>query len=614
MNKIYNQNSVYHDLILTRKKSWGWHAWLSLCILFLIGTTAFAQTAVIGTGTVSTADDGSDPLDDYYVNMRYQTVYTAAELSTAGLMPYNELTGLGFSVTELPGTLRDYTIKIGHTSQSNAASHILSSLTTVRNAASYTPALTAAGAFDMLTFDANFVWNGVDNIVIDICTSGNPFDEPFGGIRASVLTNGSRSVRDDYDEVCGEETEDTNDNRPNVQFSYVAGTPPSCFAPSALVSSNVTTATATLSWTASTSSPSNGYDIYYSATNTAPLAGTTPTVNNHTLSSITLGELSSATTYYWWVRSDCGVETSTWAFGGSFTTLCDLVTTFSQNWDSVVANTLPVCFNKVGTLGTVYAQAGSSSSGANTLYIYGGSTSSEPTLALQPVSNAGAGTHWLKFKLRANFTVGGKLQVGYLTNPTDETSFVMIQEFIANSVTTYEEFKCIPGTLPGSNTTLALRAKGSPANSMLVDDLVWELAPSCLSPSLFSSSNLTASTATLNWAASNSNPTNGYDIYYNTVNTAPLVDTMPTINNQTGVSANLADLTSATTYFWWIRSDCGAETSSWATGGSFTTLCNAITSFPWTENFESVTTPNLPICWSSDDANDDGGEWITYST
>ena len=385
---------------------------------------------------------------------------------------------------------------------------------------------------------------------------------------------------------------------------------PSCVSPTALVSSAITSNTATLSWTASGSNPTNGYDIYYSTTNTAPLAGTTPTVDNHTASPFNAAGLTPASTYYWWVRSDCGVETSSWASGGIFTTLCDLVTTFSQNWDGVTATALPICFNKVGTLGTVNTQASNASSGTNTLYMYASSTSAEPTLALQPVSNAGAGTHWLKFKLRANNTVGGKLQVGYLTNIADATSFVMLQEFTASSLT-YTEFTCSPGTVPGTNNTLALRAKGAPANSMLIDDLVWEAIPSCLSPTALVASAVTVNTATLSWTASTSSPTNGYDIYYSTTNTAPLAGTTPTVDNHTASPLNATGLTSASTYYWWVRSDCGAETSAWASGGSFTTLCNA-TNVPYAENFESAIVPALPNCTASQNVGT-GNNWVTIN-
>lgn len=39
-----------------------------------------------------------------------------------------------------------------------------------------------------------------------------------------------------------------------------------------------------------------------------------------------------------------------------------------------------------------------------------------------------------------------------------------------------------------------------------------------------------------------------------------------------------------------------------------------ISSFPWTENFDSVTVPNLPLGWSSIDNNADGDAWVTYAS
>lgn len=39
-----------------------------------------------------------------------------------------------------------------------------------------------------------------------------------------------------------------------------------------------------------------------------------------------------------------------------------------------------------------------------------------------------------------------------------------------------------------------------------------------------------------------------------------------------------------------------------------------ISSFPWTENFDSVTVPALPVGWQSIDNNGDGDKWETYAT
>ena len=206
-----------------------------LTIMLLYSIFGFSQTIIIGTGTDNTDGTGADPVSDYYNSERYQVVYTAAELSAA-MTPYDELTGLGFSVSELGGTLLSYSIRIGHTSAINSSVHDLSPTSIVKTAFDYTPTVTVAGVFDMINFDSNFVWNGVDNIVIDICTAGsNPFGGLYGGVRTTnAVTDGSRSERVDGASACGNPTDTANANKPNIQFSYIDGTPPACLPPNTL--------------------------------------------------------------------------------------------------------------------------------------------------------------------------------------------------------------------------------------------------------------------------------------------------------------------------------------------------------------------------------------------
>src|SRR5690606_17500444 len=83
------------------------------------------------------------------------------------------------------------------------------------------------------------------------------------------------------------------------------GAAPACLVPSALLSSNLTPTGATFAWTASPSSPSGNYDIYWSTTNTAPTSTTTPSTTNKT-TPYSVTSLTPNTTYYWWVRSNCG--------------------------------------------------------------------------------------------------------------------------------------------------------------------------------------------------------------------------------------------------------------------------------------------------------------------
>lgn len=98
---------------------------------------------------------------------------------------------------------------------------------------------------------------------------------------------------------------------PSTGLTYT-WTPPSCYAPNGLVSISTTPTTANISWNASPSLPSGGYDIYYSNSNTPPISTTVPS-QSVTGTTATLSPLTPSTGYYVWVRSNCGSgNTSVW--------------------------------------------------------------------------------------------------------------------------------------------------------------------------------------------------------------------------------------------------------------------------------------------------------------
>lgn len=98
---------------------------------------------------------------------------------------------------------------------------------------------------------------------------------------------------------------------------------PSCVSPTNLSTSSVTANSAVINWTASISNPANGYDYFYSTTNTAPDALTTPSGSVMAgITTATLAGLTSDATYYYWVRSKCsGSDISSWSpIAGTFVT------------------------------------------------------------------------------------------------------------------------------------------------------------------------------------------------------------------------------------------------------------------------------------------------------
>lgn len=119
-------------------------------------------------------------------------------------------------------------------------------------------------------------------------------------------------------------------------YTFTLTAPPSCTAPSGLTSSAITATGATISWTAASPAPASGYQYYVSTSSTAPTAGTTPTgTTGAGVTTATLTGLNGVTTYYFWVRSDCGGSgTSTWSTVANFTTLCGLNTVVLNMADS----------------------------------------------------------------------------------------------------------------------------------------------------------------------------------------------------------------------------------------------------------------------------------------
>lgn len=88
----------------------------------------------------------------------------------------------------------------------------------------------------------------------------------------------------------------------------------------------------------------------------------------------------------------------------------------------------------------------------------------------------------------------------------------------------------------------------------------------CPAPTPSSVSDISQNLATLNWTDDSGSL---WEYYYSTENTTPTTDGTQTSSQ----FANLTNLNENTTYFWWVRTVCAEDDkSTWATGGSFTTL------------------------------------------
>jgi len=353
----------------------------------------------------------------------------------------------------------------------------------------------------------------------------------------------------------------TTNGFPNI-FAFSVDAFSTCAPPVLQAATNITANGVTLNWTASTSTQANSYNVYYSTSSTPPTATTAPNLSNISGTSTSIGSLQPNTTYYYWVKTNCGGTTaqSVWSFVGTVKTACGAVTSMSENFDSYnTGTTLPDCWVRNFVNGTMTISSTTPASGTRNIYQTNTSTQTPSTVVLPEFSNINAGTHWLKLKARVT-TATGTLNVGYVTNPTDASTFVLIQALSitnTNYTSTNPEYTVIvPSSVP-ANARLAVRNTAD-GKGYYWDDVVWEAVPSCFPPTALTTSAITSNSATLSWTAPSSAPASGYEYTYTTTNTAPT-------GNGTSVSGTSAIIplpSPSTTYYLWVRSKCSATSTS----------------------------------------------------
>ncbi|MGG5211047.1 fibronectin type III domain-containing protein [Chryseobacterium sp. MIQD13] len=398
---------------------------------------------------------------------------------------------------------------------------------------------------------------------------------------------------------------------PNI-FAFSADVYSDCAPPTLQAASGITANSAFVSWTAPTSAVS--YDVYHSTSNITPASTVTPTYPGVTGTNTTIGGLNSNTTYYYWVRSNCSSATSqsVWSFAGTFKTACSTFTVpYTENFDttgigSSTNNNAPSCWaylESASFAGYGYVTTSNPYSAPNSYYLYNSTaTTGSQMLVSPPTVNLSDGNKRVRFSAKSG-GAGYPLLVGTLSNPADPASFTQIGSPISLTTTHTQYTVNIPA---GSDLQLAFKhGLGGTARAIYIDDIMVQDIPTCIEPTAVTSSNVTASSATIGWTAPAQAPAIGYEVYYSTTNTAPTAATVLNASNSatsTTTSAPVGGLSPATTYYAWVRSSCSAtDKSVWSyTSTTFTTPCYPVTTLPWNENFDAMTTLGsavVPNCW-----------------
>ncbi len=558
-------------------------------MLLFFSTLGFAQIATIGSGTASTTSTGNDPIDGYYGSFRYQVVYTAAELTAAGITAGNNINALGFSISGdyAGGNLNGYTIKMGYTTATNSAAHISASSVTVKSPFSYNPTATSAGDFDMITFDTPFFWDGSGNLFIDICSSGpNSFTSPYGQVRiiASSTTNGSRYIRSDSGNQCGNSTGTTNTTKPQIRFFYApvppcSGTP----APGNTITSTTTPClgnTINLSLQNTITAPGITYQWYNTA---GAITGATAATYTATV--------TAATSYY------CAVTCS--GNTGNSVPVAIAPTTintfpFTETFDTTSASLSCWSTSSLGsaqwTLSTGAAANGPAGPAASArfafLNVYNAVTSGNTYKIFSPTFALNATPMRFSYKY---FLGSG----GYQTTPVPLTVLISVnggtyttiyEHTAANS--TFATLSSSPwqtntidlAAYAGQNVKFAFYANsnwGSGICDQGIDEVRVFVPITPAPPINYSATAITAGGMTVNWVDNSTNET-AFRVYRSADNvtfTQVGADIASTTSAGTGTAYNIVNtgLSETTTYYYRIVAVADLE-SAYLTGSTMTSL------------------------------------------
>ncbi len=368
----------------------------------------------------------------------------------------------------------------------------------------------------------------------------------------------------------------------DIVYNYMPVNPP----PSDLYETNITQTSAQLGWTENGTATSWDVRIVLENADTAGVAYAT-TSNNP----FTVDTLNSNTRYDWYVREQ-GSEN--WAGPSTFITDCgDYTATYSEDFDNVTAPDIPHCFSTIVNSTSNYATVETNTSGEhsypNHVRMYNANDANATLILISPqFSDLTSQQNEVRFYGKGYS--GVKVILGTIDNPANASGFTAIDTIELTS--TYTEYTRYFGAgYTGTDEYIAFKlGTGSSSRTAYIDDFVYEPMPACPHPSNQSESNITTTSAMLHWLENGSSTSWDVRIVPEGADTAGVGYTTTTANPFT-----VDTLTSATYYDWYVRSSCGSD---WIGPNTFVTDCDTY-SATFSENFDGVTVPELPICWSS---------------
>ena len=275
------------------------------------------------------------------------------------------------------------------------------------------------------------------------------------------------------------------------------------------------------------------------------------TVVGTTVRAVTLCDrygLPYSTGFEWFTAPSAEPETERCWYRGS-----------GDNVSTSYATYYPYCLNS----------SYSSHGGTWSMYFYGYSNS--PRLVL-PQMDAPVNTLNVEFYAMYDYTYGGTpiIEVGVCTDPADVSTYTVVNTFTLT--TSEEEYGLLSldfDSYTGPDGRIFVRGASSNQTTFYIDDLTVSVIPTCRNLSGVALANVTRNSAEIQ--ISDEYTRTGYTVLWGyTDDVTQAVDSMTV----SGPAATLTGLQSSTTYYVWVRGDCGAtDHSRYMALAPFSTLC-----------------------------------------
>ncbi len=424
-----------------------------------------------------------------------------------------------------------------------------------------------------------------------------------------------------------------DDNGSAIYMDDVTGVSlyvPSCVKPATLEVSDITTESATLSWTAGGTETQYQY-VVVAAGATVDWTG----VNVFSGTTVTLQGLNANTAYDFYVRSYCSESDQSDAKMISFKTACGVVgVPFTDNFETgidcyTVGNVQSENASYIPSLNedgySTYSHSASHCLKLNAYYYESSYSPTNADSSYAVLPNISFGTegiqgYRIRFYARKTTTssytsYSNHLLVGVMTNPADMSTFTLVED-VNVSTDSYNLYEVSFAGYNGIGTSIVLMGIVDPAatattryGAFYVDDITVDALPNCQKPTALNVSDITDASATLTWTAG------GNETQWQYVLGDGSDWTNAVIVNQATVT--LTGLTSNLTYDFTVRAYCSESEQSEARTISFRTNCGAV-AVPYTEGFEDMETGSsssaAPTCWNLLNANDGQYPYIYVNT